>query len=69
MSSIKARKTLSLGRLYRAGTGCTVSPDILLAVEATEKLRAFKKKTWDKKPKKVKKRYSQLGLEPWHPYS
>ena len=45
-----------IGKLYRAGTGCTVSPDILPAVEATGKLRALKKKkNLDKKPKKARK--------------
>ena len=37
-----------IGKLYRAGTGHTVSPDILPAVEATGKLRAFKKKLGQK---------------------
>ena len=55
----------SFGRLYRAGTGYTVLPAILPAVEGIilRMLRALKKNLY-KKPKKAKKSCLSEGSNP-----
>ena len=59
------------GRLYRAGTGYTVLPAILPAVEGIilRMLRALKKNLYKKPKKAKKKKLSKRGFEPGHPYS
>ena len=61
----------SFGRLYRAGTGYTVLPAILPAVEGIilRMLRALKKTCTKNLRKRKKKVVYKRGFEPGHPYS